>query len=108
MTCHAACSVNKAPSKLVTSPSSHSAKKYIDSPDADFNLQFLYICGSWAKSHDTILAVPRAVETNARLVGTHMWKAEEKMESQCSVGVQCSGSTTISAVEDSCGSEEMI
>lgn len=41
-----------------------------------------------------MLQVPSAVEAKARFVGTHVWKADEKMTSQCSVGVQCSGKAT--------------
>ena len=76
--CHDACPVNRHPSKLVTSPSSHSVKKKALSPDVDFNLWFLYICGSCANSHDMILHVPSNVETRARFVGTQVWNVAER------------------------------
>lgn len=38
-----------------------------------------------------ILKMPRAVDRKARDVGTHEWKAEEKLTRYWLVGVQCSG-----------------
>ena len=38
-----------------------------------------------------ILKMPRAVDRKARDVGTHDWKAEEKLTRYWLVGVQCSG-----------------
>jgi hypothetical protein len=48
------------------------------SPDVDFSWLFLYICGSWANSHETMLRVPKVMEKKARFVGTQVWKVEEK------------------------------
>ena len=78
MTCHDACPVNRQPSKFVTSPRSHSVKKNALSPDVDFSLWFLYICGSCANSHDMMLHVPSNVETSARFVGTQVWNAADR------------------------------
>ena len=41
-----------------------------------------------------MLAIPRAVDKKARDVGTHEWKAEEKLMRYWLVGVQCSGRLT--------------
>lgn len=41
-----------------------------------------------------MLQAPRTVERKARFVGTQVWKAEEKMASHRSVGVQWSGKAT--------------
>ena len=38
-----------------------------------------------------ILKMPRAVDRKASDVGTHVWKAEEKLMRYWLVGVQCSG-----------------
>ena len=38
-----------------------------------------------------MLKMPRAVDRKARDVGTHEWKAEEKLMRYWLVGVQCSG-----------------
>ena len=66
------------PRKLEASPSSHSVRKKTLRPDVDLRVWFLYICGSCANSHDRILHVPRRVDINARLVGTHVWKVAER------------------------------
>ena len=70
--------MKRQPSKLVTSPNSHSVRKKALRPDVDFNLWFLYICGSCANSHDMMLHVPSNVEMRARFVGTQVWKKAER------------------------------
>ena len=69
--------MNTEPNRLDRSPSSHSARKNMLSPDVDFSRWFLYIWGSWANSHDMILHVPRSEDKRARFVGTQVWKEEE-------------------------------
>jgi hypothetical protein len=51
----------------------------------------LYICGIWAKSHETILRVPRTEEISARGVGRQMWRCDEIAVRKGDVGSQWSG-----------------
>jgi hypothetical protein len=91
MICHDAWSVNRHPSRFVKSPSSHSVRKNALSPDVDFNLWFLYIWGSCAKSHDMMLHVPSNVDTSARFVGTQVWKVADNRYRKSFAGSQCAG-----------------
>jgi hypothetical protein len=91
MICHEACPVNRHPSRFVTSPSSHSAKKNALNPDVDFSLWFLYICGSCANSHDIMLQVPSSVETSARFVGTHVCNVADRWYRNAFAGSHVSG-----------------
>src|SRR2546429_5469418 len=91
MTCHVACCVNIDPSKFDKSPSNHSVRKNMLSPNVDFNLWFLYICGSCANSHDMILHVPSTVDNKARLVGTQVWKVADTLYRNALAGSQCAG-----------------
>jgi hypothetical protein len=91
MICHDACPVNKQPSRLVTSPNSHSERKNALSPDVDLSLWFLYICGSCAKSHDIMLHVPSSVDTRARFVGTQVWRVAERWYKNWFAGSQLFG-----------------
>jgi len=49
----------------------------------------LKICGSWAKSQDTMLRIPRRVERNDSGVGTQVSKVLERRRRKLLVGVQC-------------------
>jgi hypothetical protein len=91
MICHDACPVNKQPSRLVTSPSSHSVRKNALSPDVDFSLWFLYICGNCANSHDMMLHVPSKVDMRARFVGTQVCRVADKWYRNSFAGSQLSG-----------------
>jgi len=91
MICHDACPVNKQPSRFVTSPSSHSVRKKALSPDVDWFLWFLYICGSCANSHDIMLHVPSTVDMRARFVGTHVCSVAESLYRNSFAGSQCAG-----------------
>lgn len=51
----------------------------------------MYIWGSCAKSHETMLRVPRREDRKARFVGTQVWKVEEKRKRKSDSGSQCAG-----------------
>ena len=91
MICHEACPVNRQPSRLVTSPSNHSVRKNALSPDVDFSLWFLYICGSCANSHDMILHVPSNVDMRARFVGTQVCNDADNRYRSSFAGWQLAG-----------------
>ena len=91
MTCHPACLVRIAPSKFVVSPAHHSSRNHRLNPDVDFREWFLIICGTCAKSQETMLRVPRAVEMKASGVGMQVWKVDESPTRKPFVGVQWSG-----------------
>jgi hypothetical protein len=91
MICHDACPVNRQPNRLVISPSSHSERKKALSPDVDFSLWFLYICGSCANSHDTMLKVPNRVDMRARFVGTQVCRVAERWCRNSFAGSQLAG-----------------
>ncbi len=46
------------------------------------------ICGTCAKSQETMLRVPRRVEMNASGVGMQMWNIEESPTRKLFVGMQ--------------------
>ena len=83
--------MNNAPNRFPISPKHHSTRKKIDRPDVLPRLQFLYICGSCAKSQATILSVPRTFDVNASGVGTQVWKVLLKRRRKSFVGSQCAG-----------------
>jgi hypothetical protein len=89
--CHEACPVNRHPRRLVKSPRSHSVRKNALNPEVDLSLWFLYICGSWANSHDTMLHVPSSVEIRARFVGTHVCKVADRWYRNAFAGSQLAG-----------------
>lgn len=80
------------PSKLVKSPKSHSTKKNMLNPDVECKVQFLYICGICAKSHDAMLKQPSSVETKANGVGIQVWKVRENWAKNHPDGSQWAGS----------------
>lgn len=89
--CHDAWPVKRHPRRFVKSPRSHSVRKKALKPEVDLSLWFLYICGSCANSHDTMLHVPSRVEMRARFVGIHVWKVADRWYSNAFAGSQCAG-----------------
>lgn len=92
MTCQVACRVSRAPIRLLVSPKHHSTRKNMDKPDVDCNWTFLYIWGSCANSHETMLRVPNTDDIRASGVGMHVCRYAEMVAKKGEDGSQCCGS----------------
>jgi hypothetical protein len=80
------------PSKFDASPKSHSARKYIDSPEVERSWKFLTICGTCAKSHERIEHMPRTVDTSPSVEGIHMSNVTDIQRRNGVEGSQWAGS----------------